>query len=87
MNVLDINDGEYANFMQEMQEDEQERRKTSLHAIIYNLPHEVGIDLPTLRRLLKWHNQALAMLREFLEMHPEESDLTKRARNLTGRPK
>lgn len=90
MSILDINDGEYANFMQEMQEDERnmrKRRETSLHAIIHNLPHEVSIDLPTLRRLLQRHNQAIAMLREFLEMHPEKSDLTQRARKLMGSPK
>ncbi len=86
MNVLDENDGEYANFMQEMQEDERERRKAIFHAIRHNLPHETRIDLPTLRRLMQRHNQAIAMLREFLEMHEEESDLVRRARQLVDNP-
>lgn len=86
MNILDINDGEYALSVREGQEEARERRKTSLHAMIHNLPHEVGIDLPTLRRLLQRHNQAIAMLREFLEMHEEDAELVRRARQLVDNP-
>jgi hypothetical protein len=85
MNILDINDGEYANFMEEMQEDERERRKALFHATRHNLPHETRIDLPTLRRLMQRHNQAIAMLREFLALHPEDSDLVSRARKLVNK--
>ena len=87
VNLLGECDEETAPFMEEMQEEEQKRRKAALHASIHNLPHQTSIDLPTLRRLVKRHNQAVAMLREFLAMHPEESDLTKKARKLTGSPK
>ena len=86
MNLLEECDEETALFMEEMQE-EQKRRKASLHAVIHNLPYQTSIDLPTLRRLLQRHNQAIAMLREFLEMHPEDSDLVKRARKLVNSPK
>jgi len=64
----------------------QRRRNAIVHALIHNLPHETHIDSVTLRRLLQRHNQAVAMLREFLEMHPEENDLTKRARQATENP-
>ncbi len=87
VNLLEECDEETALFMEKMQGEEQRRRKAALHASIHNLPYQTSIDLPTLRRLVKRHNQAVAMLREFLEMHLEESDLTKRARKLTGSPK
>ena len=87
MNILDINDGEYANFIREMQGEEQNLRKIIARGKASTLLHETRIDSGTLRRLMQRHNEAIAMLREFLEMHPEKSDLTQRGRTLTGSPK
>jgi hypothetical protein len=87
VNLLEECDEETVLFMKEMQGEEQDLRKIIARDGIPNLPHEVGIDRLTVRRLMQRHNQAIAMLREFLEMHPKESDLTKRARKLTGSPK
>lgn len=87
VNLLEECDEETALFMEEMQGEEQNLRKIIARGEVRYLPHEVGIDRATLRRLMQRHNQAIAMLREFLAMHPEESDLTKRARKLTGSPK
>ncbi len=87
INLLENCDEETALFMEEMQGEEQNLRKIIAHGGTRNLSHEVGIDRAALRRLMQRHNQAIAMLHEFLEMHPEESGLTQRARKLTGSPK
>ncbi len=87
MNILNENDGEYALLLREMEEDAQERRKAIIHSLRHNLPHETRIDSVTLRRLLHRHNQAIAMLREYLSLHSEDSDLAKRARRLIDNPK
>lgn len=86
MNIFDENDGEYALFLREMQEDAQERRKAIVHSLRHNLPHETRIDSVTLRRFVQRHNQAVAMLREFLAVYPEDSDLVTRARQLVDNP-
>lgn len=83
-------DDEAALFTQEMQQEAREearkRRNTLTHAMIHNLPREAHIDASTLRRLLQRHNQAVAMLREFIALHPEDGDLVSRARRLTDSP-
>lgn len=86
MNILDENDGECALFLREMQEEGQERRRTIVHSLRHNLPHETRIDSVTLRRLVQRHNQVVAMLREFLALHPEDGDLVTRARQLVDNP-
>ena len=58
----------------------------SLRRILNNEPHEVTIDYYTLRRLMQRHNQAVALLREFLALHPVETDLTQRTRCLVDNP-
>ena len=85
-------DDETALFMKEMREQEmrgeaKERRNTLLHALLHDLPHEVQIDHRTLRRLMQRHNQAIGMLREFLAVHSEDSDLVKRVHKLVDNPK
>ena len=79
MNLPLENDGEAALFQREMQED---RLNRNLRRLKNHEPYEVGIGSETLRRLMQRHNQALALLRELLAAHPEEGDLTRRARQL-----
>lgn len=86
MNNIKEFDDETALFMREMREEARQRQNKIVHALIHNLPHETRIDSVTLRRLLQRHNQAVVLLREFLAVHPEESDLVTRARQLVGHP-
>ncbi|MGI4791150.1 MAG: hypothetical protein ACRYFS_20165 [Janthinobacterium lividum] len=87
VNLLEDCDEETALFMEEMEGEEQNLRKILSRGGIPNLPREVSIDQFTLGRLMQRHNQAMAMLREFLVLHPEKSDLVSRARQLTENPK
>jgi hypothetical protein len=86
MNDTEEFDDETALFMREMREEARQRQNAIVHALRHNLPHETRIDSVSLRCLLQRHNQAVAMLREFLAIHPEDSDLVNRARQLVDNP-
>lgn len=80
MNALEENDGERALFEQEMRED-------TLRRLMGHESYDVRIDAETLRALVKQHNGALALLREIVNEHPENTALTRRARGFLKRVK
>ena len=88
MNILDINDGEYANFLQEMQEDAAakwpELAAQSRPKAVLLMPGECRIDIKSVRKMVRDRNIMVDLLNEFLALHPEETKLTKRARRFTG---
>ncbi len=77
MNINDENDGELALFTEEMRQ-EQPR----LHALLSKSRRPIykKIDLQTVRMMVKARNEMADLLREFAVRHPEDKDLTRRAR-------
>ncbi len=84
-------DDETALFMREMAEEEPRLQKLlahrHIHRIINDETYEVLINRLTLSRLVQRHNEAVALLREFLAVRPEANDLTRRARRFVDSSK
>jgi hypothetical protein len=90
MNVLDENDGEYALFLREMLADEAAKRggtSTEPKSISALLSGETRIDLTTVRKMVRHRNEMVHLLTQFLALHPEDTDLTRRARRFVGHSK
>ena len=80
MNELEENDGELALFLEEMRQE-----APRLQAILSKnrLPRYAEIDLQSVRALVKDRNLMVTLLREFVALHPEDTDLVRRARRYT----
>ena len=77
MNSVIEDDGELADFLEEMRQEEPRLRALLAKG---NASVSAEIDLQSARGMVKARNEMAALLREFLARHPEDADLARRAR-------
>lgn len=83
----DANDGELALFLNEIRAEATFTRRQISSDVnrksVLLLPGETRIDLYSVRKMVRLHNEMVQLLRDFLALHPENTRLTSRARRFT----